>query len=99
MKTEKDTLSGTNRKSAHGLHNILPLVEQKEEITKWREIFKEYDEAVGKKTKPKTDNQIRKWLQNPHSDSAEYKMWGNGVSLPVVFFVLAGIAYFASESE
>ena len=70
-----------------------------EEIAKWREIFKEYDEAMGKKTKPKTDNQIRKWLQNPHSDSAEYKMWGNGVSLPVVFFVLAGIAYYADKDK
>ena len=68
-----------------------------EEIAKWREIFKEYDEAMGKKTKPKTDNQIRKWLQNPHSDSAEYKMWGNGVSLPVVFFVLSGIKWAADE--
>ena len=69
-----------------------------EEIAKWREIFKEYDDALGKKTKPKTDNQIRKWLQNPHSDSAEYKMWGNGVSLPVVFFVLAGIKWAVDEN-
>ena len=68
-----------------------------EEIAKWREIFREYDEALGKKTKPKSDNQIRKWLKDPHSDSAEYKMWGNGVSLPIVFFVLAGIAYFADK--
>ena len=69
-----------------------------EEIAKWREIFKEYDDALGKKTKLKTDNQIRKWLQNPHSDSAEYKMWGNGVSLPVVFFVLAGIKWAVDEN-
>ena len=69
-----------------------------EEIAKWREIFKEYDDALGKKTKPKTDNQIRKWLQNPHSDSAEYKMWGNGVSLPVVFFVLSGIKWAVDEN-
>ena len=69
-----------------------------EEIAKWREIFKEHDEAMGKKTKPKTDNQIRKWLQNPHSDSAEYKMWGNGVSLPVVFFVLSGIKWAVDEN-
>ena len=68
-----------------------------EEIAKWREIFKEYEEAMGKKTKPKSDSQIRKWLQNPHSDSAEYKLWGNGVSLPVVYFVLAGIAYFSDK--
>ncbi len=69
-----------------------------EEIAKWREIFKEYDEAMGKKTKPKTDNQIRKWLKNPHSDSAEYKLWGNGVSLPVVFFVLSGIKWAVDEN-
>ena len=68
-----------------------------EEIAKWREIFKEYDEAMGKKTKPKTDNQIRKWLKNPHSDSAEYKMWGNGLSLPISFFVLAGIKWAVDE--
>ena len=70
-----------------------------EEIAKWREIFKEYDEALGKKTKPKSDNQIRKWLKDPHSDSAEYKMWGNGVSLPIVLFVLAGIAYYSDKND
>ena len=31
-----------------------------EEIAKWREIFKEYEEAMGKKTTPKYDSQIRK---------------------------------------
>ena len=48
-----------------------------EDISLWREIFQTHADAMGKKTKPKSDNQIRKWLQNPHSDSAEYKMWGN----------------------
>ena len=43
-----------------------------------------------------TDNQIVKWLNNPSSDSAEYKLWGNGVALPCVYFVLAGIEYYAS---
>ena len=28
----------------------------------------------------------------PHADSAEYKMWGNGVSLPCVLYVMEGIA-------
>lgn len=27
----------------------------------------------------------------PHTDSAEYKMWGNGVALPCVLYVLEGI--------
>lgn len=68
-----------------------------EDISLWREIFQIYADAMGKKTKPKSDNQIRKWLQSPHSDSAEYKMWGNGVALPNVVFVLSGIAYYAQN--
>lgn len=70
-----------------------------EDISIWREIFQTHTDALGKKTKPKTDNQIRKWLKNPHSDSAEYKMWGNGVALPNVVFVLSGIAYYAQNHD
>lgn len=66
-----------------------------EEIQKWKEIFDNYNKAIGKSTKPKTDKQIVKWLKNPHSDSAEYKMWGNGVALPCVCFVLSGIVYYS----
>lgn len=69
-----------------------------DDIAKWREIFHTHAKTMGKTTKPKTDNQIRKWLQNPRSDSAEYKMWGNGVALPNVYFVLSGIMYYAQES-
>lgn len=68
-----------------------------EDISRWREIFETHADAMGKKTKPKSDNQIRKWLQSPHSDSAEYKMWGNGVALPNVVFVLSGIAYYSQK--
>lgn len=67
-----------------------------EEVSRWQIIFDEYNKAIGKTCKPKTEKQIRKWLQNPHSDSAAYKMWGNGVALPCVVFVLAGIVYFSS---
>lgn len=70
-----------------------------EDISLWREIFQTHADAMGKKTKPKSDNQIRKWLKNPHSDSAEYKMWGNGVALPNVVFVLSGIAYYAQNHD
>ena len=62
------------------------------EIDEWAEIFETHRKAIGKSTKPKTRNQIRKWLQNPCSDSALYTMWGNGVALPCVFYVLNGIA-------
>ena len=70
-----------------------------EDIAKWREVFETHAKAIGKITKPKSDAQIRKWLQNPQSDSAEYKMWGNGVALPNVSFVLAGIKYYSDLSQ
>ena len=31
------------------------------------------------------------------TDSAEYKMWGNGVALPCVWFVLCGIVWYAQS--
>lgn len=67
----------------------------KEEIAWWKDVFSVHAKAMGKKIKPKTDSQIIKWLKNPHSDSAEYKMWGNGVALPNVVFVLSGINHYA----
>ena len=68
----------------------------KEEIAWWKDVFSVHAKAMGKKIKPKTDSQIIKWLKNPHSDSAEYKMWGNGVALPNVVFVLSGINHYAN---
>lgn len=65
------------------------------EITFWREAFETHRKIVGNSTKPKSDRQIIKWLKSPHSDSAEYKMWGNGVYLGNVYFVLSGIVYYA----
>lgn len=63
----------------------------------WRDVFEAYRKIMGTSKKPKTDRQIRKWLANPHADSAEYKMWGNGIALPCAWFVLAGIVHFAEE--
>ncbi|EOX9981351.1 DNA (cytosine-5-)-methyltransferase [Listeria innocua] len=60
----------------------------------WYDIFETYRKATGSYSKPKTLKQITKWLKNPHSDSAEYKMWGNGVALPNVCFVLSGIVWY-----
>ena len=59
----------------------------------WREVFETQRRVTGA-GKPKTDAWIIRWLKDPHSDSAEYKLWGNGVALPCVCFVLAGIVYY-----
>ena len=63
-----------------------------EDVRFWSEVFETHRRIMGGSTKPKTEKQIRKWLTDPYSDAAEYKMWGNGVALPCVFYVLAGIA-------
>ncbi len=66
-----------------------------EEMIFWREVFETHRKIMGTSSKPKSDSQIRKWLKDPHSDSAEYRMWGNGCALPNVYFVLCGIVYYA----
>ena len=70
-----------------------------DEIEFWTEVFEIHRSVMGTSSKPKSRNQIVKWLRNPHSDSAEYKMWGNGVALPNVYFVLSGIVYYAQFPE
>ena len=67
------------------------------EMAFWRDVFETHRKIVGKAKKPKSDNQIRKWLADPHTDGAEYKMWGNGVALPCVYYVMMGIAHFSKE--
>jgi len=62
-----------------------------EEINEWSEIFQEWYRAQGKVARPPGRNRIRKWLNDPRTDSAEYKAYGNSVCIPCVFFVLAGI--------
>lgn len=75
-------------------------VPSEEELARWADIFETHRKIMGTSGKPKTKKQIFKWLQNPHSDSAEYKMWGNGVALPNVVYVLTGIVYYTqNEAE
>lgn len=69
-----------------------------EEIDRWEGVFETSRQLTDASKKPKTRKQIVKWLNDPYSDSAEYKMWGNGVALPCVYFVLSGIVW-AAEKE
>lgn len=67
-----------------------------EELRFWKDVFETHRKIVGSAVKPKSEKQILTWLKNPHSDSAEYKLWGNGVALPCVYFVLSGIVWVSS---
>ena len=64
-----------------------------EDIAFWTDVFETHRRVVTQAKKPKTRNQVVKWLQQPYLDSAAYRLWGNGVALPCVWFVLAGIVY------
>jgi DNA (cytosine-5)-methyltransferase 1 len=56
----------------------------------WEQVRKTHAEINGKKYKPVKD--IKKWYDKLHTDSAEYKAYGNGLALPNAEFVMRGIA-------
>ena len=64
-----------------------------EDIAFWTEVFATHRRVVTQASKHKTREQIEIWLKAPYLDSAAYRLWGNGVALPCVWFVLAGIVY------
>lgn len=68
-----------------------------DEIAFWTEVWETWRQVTNPNGKPKTEKQIRKWLADPYTDSAEYKLWGNGCALPCLFFVLSGIAWAAQR--
>ena len=45
----------------------------------------------GKTVKTYTRAQMLAWYSKLHTDSAEYKMWGNGIALPTALYVMQGI--------
>ena len=68
------------------------------EVDFWTEVFETHRKIMGTSGKPKTQKQILKWLKDPYSDAAEYKMWGNGIALPCVYFILCGIVWYARNT-
>ena len=68
-----------------------------EEMAFWRTVFDTYTTINDKK--PKTDNQIRKWLAKEPSDSELYKMYGNGIAVPCGYDVLSKIDEYMEFEE
>lgn len=64
-----------------------------EDVAFWTEVFETHRRVISGAKTPRTRAQIVKWLKDPYLDSAAYRLWGNGVALPCVWFVLAGIVY------
>lgn len=57
----------------------------------WESVFEEHRRVTGEPKNRRKRSQIVKWLKNPYSDTALYKMWGNGIALPCAAFVMKGI--------
>ena len=63
-----------------------------EEYSFWLNVRNTHAAINGKTVKEYTKDQMLTWYNKLHTDSAEYKMWGNGIALPTALYVLQGIA-------
>lgn len=58
----------------------------REDVDFWRQVWDEWCEIANKQHK--TEKQLAAWMASPYTDNAEYKLWGNGVALPCVQYIL-----------
>lgn len=63
-----------------------------EELAFWQGVRDTCSLIAGKPSKKYSAETLTKWYNALHTDSAEYKMWGNGIALPCAAFVLGGVA-------
>ena len=64
-----------------------------EEYRFWHDVRNTHAAINGKAVKEYTKAQILTWYNKLHTDSAEYKLWGNGIALPTALYVIQGISY------
>ena len=63
-----------------------------EECRFWMNVRNTHAAITGKKVGTYTRKQMLAWYNKLWTDSAEYKMWGNGIALPTALYVMQGIA-------
>ena len=63
-----------------------------EEYRFWLNVRNTHAAINGKVVKEYTEHQMLTWYNKLHTDSAEYKMWGNGIALPPALYCMQGIA-------
>lgn len=67
------------------------ILTEEEEYHFWLEVRNTHATINGKKVQDYTEKQMLTWYNKLYTDSAEYKMWGNGIALPTALYVLQGI--------
>jgi len=63
-----------------------------EEYRFWLDVRNTHAAINGRTVKDYTKKQMLTWYNKLHTDSAEYKMWGNGIALPTALYVMQGIS-------
>lgn len=62
-----------------------------EEYRFWLDVRNTHAAINGKPQKDYTKPQMLTWYNKLHTDSAEYKMWGNGIALPPALYCMQGM--------
>lgn len=62
-----------------------------EEYSFWLDVRNTHAKMNNKDQKEYSKKQILAWYNKLHTDSAEYKMWGNGIALPCAVYCMEGI--------
>ena len=57
----------------------------------WLEVRNTHAAINGRAERDYTEKQMLAWYNKLHSDSAEYKMWGNGIALPTALYCMQGM--------
>ena len=70
-----------------------------EEYAFWLEARNTHAAINGKQVKDYTEAQMLTWYNKLHTDSAEYKMWGNGIALPPALYCTQGILDALNKEE
>ena len=70
--------------------------DQKEDFTEdeyrfWLQVRNTHAVINDRSKKQYTKEQMLSWYNKLHTDSSEYKMWGNGIALPNALYVMIGI--------
>jgi DNA (cytosine-5)-methyltransferase 1 len=72
-------------------------IQQKNKLTEeervfWQDVRNTHAALNGRAVKDYTEKQMLAWYNKLHTDSAEYKMWGNGIALPTALYCMQGLA-------
>lgn len=77
-------------------------IDQKSQLTEeeyrfWTEVRNTHAAINGRTVRDYTEEQMLAWYNRLQSDSAEYKMWGNGIALPTALYCMQGMAEALNE--